>query len=166
MLRSILQDHIKILLYIKKKARDLLLYLFKTSLVTYATKAYKANASATNIKSIMARIKKQNKTERILKIVIGLLRILKKYVRGYPQKLLSKIKGFNISDRRSLTHYHLKKSKLNQLHAVSRTQGRQREPSVKTPRSPLSAKFWWHCVLSGRTQRRALPRHQSEEMEI
>ena len=54
-----------------------------------------------------------------------------------------------------------------ELHAVSRTQQRrQREPSVKTLRSPLSAEFWRHCVLSGRTQRRALPRHQSEEMEI
>ena len=54
-----------------------------------------------------------------------------------------------------------------QLHAVSRTQqGRQKETSVKTLRSPLSADFWRHCVLSGRTQRRALPRHQSEEMEI
>ena len=32
--------------------------------------------------------------------------------------------------------------KINQLHAVSRTQqGRQREPSVKTLRSPLSANF-------------------------
>ena len=36
-----------------------------------------------------------------------------------------------------------------QLHAVSRTQqGRQREPSVKTLCSPLSAEFWRHCVLS------------------
>ena len=44
--------------------------------------------------------------------------------------------------------YNLKKK---QLHAVSRTQqGRQREPSVKTLRSQLSAEF---CVLSGRTQR-------------
>ena len=43
----------------------------------------------------------------------------------------------------------------NQLHAVSRTQQvRQREPSIKTLRSPLSAEFWRHCVLSGRTQRR------------
>ena len=34
------------------------------------------------------------------------------------------------------------KSKSNQVHAVSRTQqGRQREPSVKTLRSPLSAEF-------------------------
>ena len=40
----------------------------------------------------------------------------------------------------------------NQLHAVSRTQqGRQRVPCVKTLRSPLSAGFWRHCVLSGRT---------------
>ena len=47
--------------------------------------------------------------------------------------------------------------KINQLHAVSRTQqGRQREPSVKTLRSPLFAEFWRHCVLSGRTQRRKL----------
>ena len=61
----------------------------------------------------------------------------------------------------------IKKIKSNQLHAVSRTQqGRQREPSVKTLRSPLSAEFWRHCVLSGRTQRRALPQDQSEEMEI
>ena len=57
--------------------------------------------------------------------------------------------------------------KSNQLHAVSRTlQGRQREPSVKTLRSPLFAVFWRHCVVSGRAQRRACPRHQSEEMEI
>ena len=55
----------------------------------------------------------------------------------------------------------------NQLHAVSRTQqGRQREPSVKTLRSQLSVQFWRHCVLSGRTQRRILPRNQSKEMEI
>ena len=41
-----------------------------------------------------------------------------------------------------------------QLHAVSHTQqGRQREPSVATFRSPLSAEFWW--PLNGRTQRRA-----------
>ena len=45
-----------------------------------------------------------------------------------------------------------------QLHAVSRTHhGRQREPSVKTLRSLLSAELWKHCVLSGRTQRRAWP---------
>ena len=45
-----------------------------------------------------------------------------------------------------------------QLHAVSRTQqGRQREPSVKTLCFPLSAKFWRHCVLSGRTQHRDCP---------
>ena len=43
-----------------------------------------------------------------------------------------------------------------QLHAASRTQqGRQRESSGKTLRSPLSAEFWRHCVLTGRTQRRA-----------
>ena len=61
----------------------------------------------------------------------------------------------------------LKKIKLNQLHAVSRTQlSRQMVPIVKILRFQLSAEFWRHCVLSGRTQRRALPRHQSEEMEI
>ena len=50
---------------------------------------------------------------------------------------------------------------------MSRTQqGRQREPSVKTLRSSLSTEFWRHFVLSGGTQRRALSRHQSEEMEI
>ena len=51
------------------------------------------------------------------------------------------------------------RKKKNHLHSVSRTkQGRQREPSVKTLRSSFSAGFWRHCVLSGRTQRRALPR--------
>ena len=64
-------------------------------------------------------------------------------------------------------YYNVKHIK-NQLHAVSRTQqGTQREPSVNTLRSPLSAQFWiLHCVLNGRIQRRALPRHQSEEIEI
>ena len=55
----------------------------------------------------------------------------------------------------------------NQFHAVSRTQqGRQREPSVKTLRSPLSVEFRGHCVFSGGTQRRAMPLHQSEEIKI
>ena len=31
---------------------------------------------------------------------------------------------------------------------------------------PLCAEFWRHCVLSGGTQLRTLPRHQSEEMKI
>ena len=31
---------------------------------------------------------------------------------------------------------------------------------------PLSADFWGHCVLSGGTQPRALPRHQREETKI
>ena len=57
----------------------------------------------------------------------------------------------------------LYKSNQNQLYAVCRTlQGRQTEPSVETLRSPLSSEFWRHCVLSGGTQRRALPRHQSK----
>ena len=34
-------------------------------------------------------------------------------------------------------------------------------PSVKTLRSPLSAEFWRHCVLSGGSQRRALPRNDN-----
>ena len=38
--------------------------------------------------------------------------------------------------------YIFKNKKYNQLHAVSRTwQGRQREPSIKTLRSPLSAEL-------------------------
>ena len=62
---------------------------------------------------------------------------------------------------------YLNKIKSNPLHAVSRRQqGRQREPSVETYRSPLFAEFWRHCVLSGGTQRRSLPRHKSEEMNI
>ena len=72
-----------------------------------------------------------------------------------------------ISWNRVFSALIIKKIKSNQLHAVSRTkQGRQREPSVKTLRSPLSAEFWRHCVLSGGTQRCTLPRHQSEEMKI
>ena len=55
----------------------------------------------------------------------------------------------------------------NGLHAVTRTQrGTQREPNVKTLHSPLSAEIWRHCVLNGGTQRRVLPRNQSEEMKI
>ena len=58
-------------------------------------------------------------------------------------------------------------SKSNQLHAVCHPQqGRQREPSVKTLCSALPAEFWRHCVLSGGTKRRSVPRHRSEEMEI
>ena len=54
--------------------------------------------------------------------------------------------------------------KSKQLHALSRTLlNRQREHSVRTLRSPLSAAFWRHCMLSGGTQRHALPGHQSEE---
>ena len=41
-----------------------------------------------------------------------------------------------------------------------------REPSVKTLRALLSAGFWRHYVLGGGNKRRALPRHQSEEMKI
>ena len=44
--------------------------------------------------------------------------------------------------------------------------GRQREPSIETLGSQLSAELWSYCVLSGRPHRRALPPHQSEEMEI
>ena len=45
------------------------------------------------------------------------------------------------------------------IHAVSRQQqDRQREPSVKTLRSPFSAELSGHCVLNGGAQRRALPR--------
>ena len=51
-------------------------------------------------------------------------------------------------------------------HCIPRTAGRQRGPSIKTLRSPLSGEYWKHCVLSGGTQRRALPRHQSEKMKI
>ena len=60
-----------------------------------------------------------------------------------------------------------KNNVLNHLHAVSRIQqSNQRKPGVKTLRSPLSAEFWRHCLLSGGTQRRDLPQHQSEEIEI
>ena len=44
---------------------------------------------------------------------------------------------------------------------IPHTAGLQRESSVKTLHSPLFAEFWRHCVLSGRTQRRALPWNQS-----
>ena len=53
---------------------------------------------------------------------------------------------------------------------MSRTQqGKQREPSVKTLRFPLSAKFWRHCVFSGGTQRRAFastPERRNENINI
>ena len=53
------------------------------------------------------------------------------------------------------------------LHAVSRTQqGKQREPSVKTLRSPLSAEFWRHCVLSGRIQRRSTPERRNGNINL
>ena len=56
----------------------------------------------------------------------------------------------DITKKLVLTNF---KSKSNQLHAVSRAQqGRQKDPSVKTLRSPLFAEFWRQCVLSGRTQ--------------
>ena len=58
------------------------------------------------------------------------------------------------------------KNKIKQFHAISRTQrGKQREPSVKTLRSPLSVEFRRHCVLSGGTQRRLLPRYESKEIK-
>ena len=37
---------------------------------------------------------------------------------------------------------------LNQLHAVSRIQGRRREFGVKTLRSPPSTEFWRDCGLA------------------
>ena len=44
--------------------------------------------------------------------------------------------------------------KLNQLHAVSRTQqGRQREHNVKTLRSPLSTEFWMRVEWQNSTPR-------------
>ena len=52
-----------------------------------------------------------------------------------------------------------------QLHAVS-CMWQVMQVSVKTLRSPLSVKFGIHCVLSGGTQRCALPRHQSEKVKI
>ena len=48
---------------------------------------------------------------------------------------------------------------------ISHTEG-QRETSVKTFRTPLSAEFRKHCVLSGGTQRRVLPRYQCKKMKI
>ena len=55
----------------------------------------------------------------------------------------------------------------NQLHAVSRTQQfRQENPNVKTLFFPFPAEFWRHCVLSGGSQRRAFPRHETEDMKI
>ena len=57
--------------------------------------------------------------------------------------------------KRSLLVYLYTPNIFYHLHAVLRTQqGRQREPSVKTLRSPLYAEFWRHCVLSRGIQRR------------
>ena len=59
--------------------------------------------------------------------------------------------------------------KSNKFHAVSRTQqGRQRKPSVKTLRSPLSAEFWMHCVFS-ETQRLVFalePERRNDNMNV
>ena len=56
---------------------------------------------------------------------------------------------------------------LYQLHAISCTQqSKQRESRVKTLRSKVSAGFRKHCVLSGETQRRVLPRHRGEDMKL
>ena len=75
------------------------------------------------------------------------------------------MESFVRSPRSTWPSFYL--NQINQLHAVYRSQqGRQRELYVKTLRSPLSAEFWKHCVLSGRTQRHALARHQREEIEI
>ena len=69
--------------------------------------------------------------------------------------------------RRAVRSIFFKLIKINQLHAVSRTQQvRQTEPTVKTLRSSHSDVFMRHCVLGSGTQRCALPRHQSEEMKI
>ena len=56
----------------------------------------------------------------------------------------------------------------NQLHAVSCTQqGRQREPNVKTLRSPLSAEFWRHCMLRGGTPSSAsTPERRKENVNL
>ena len=35
-----------------------------------------------------------------------------------------------------------------------------------TLQTPISAEFCRHCMLNGRTQRRSLPQHQSEEIKI
>ena len=54
---------------------------------------------------------------------------------------------------------------LFQLHAVSHIQNMERKGSLllrhSAPHFPLKLK-----VLSGRTQRRAIPRHRSEETKI
>ena len=55
---------------------------------------------------------------------------------------------------------------LFQLYSVSQIQqGRQMEPVLRLY-SPLSAKFSRHCVLSGETQRRALPCFQKYKKKI
>ena len=62
--------------------------------------------------------------------------------RFIPSASVERINYFNLLSL-------VKQIKLNQLHAVSRTQqGRQRELCVKTLRSPLSAEFWRHYALS------------------
>ena len=58
--------------------------------------------------------------------------------------------------------------KKNHLHAVSCTQQCKKGNlvlRVKTFHPSLSAEFWRHYMLSGGTQRRAWPWHQSEEVQ-
>ena len=51
---------------------------------------------------------------------------------------------------------------IQKIFIVLLQQGRQTQPSANTLRSPLSAKFWRHCILGGGTQRRALSRLELE----
>ena len=68
---------------------------------------------------------------------------------------------------RSLSHILFENGKNKSASRCNpHTQGRQREPSIKTLRSLISAKFWRYCMLSGGTQRRVLPRYQCKEREI
>ena len=80
----------------------------------------------------------------------------------------SRTHNYHISYQRRLNAlYPIFFSKISfTLYPAHSRQRRQREPSVKTLCFPLSAEFWRHCILSGGTQRRCLPRHQSEEMKI
>ena len=67
---------------------------------------------------------------------------------------------------REMSNKLIKQLNKSASRCIPHTTGQAEGTQCNTLRSPLSAEFWRHCVLSGRSQHRALPRHQNEEMEI
>ena len=88
--------------------------------------------------------------------------------RQFRSRKIQDVKVFQFNTKLfvNLLLFQLNSKRFNKKISFTLYPAHSRVGSVKTLRSPLSAEFRRHCVLSGRTQRRAPPRHQSEEMEI